>query len=159
VPAVGAPELETLVFPTVDHHLHFVGAAHLSGRHVISTELGTTLNGAYSTSVRELMNMARDALAAGVNNIVVHGMAYGGEYLSTWPGYTVQRYGFGDSWGRRSPDWLYMNETMAYTARNVFVLRSGVPKRDVAFYRYDEPRSMTPGYESDDLRSAGKKKH
>ena len=48
-----------------------------------------------------------------------------------------------------------MHETMMYTVRNQLVLQTGVPKRDLAFYRYDEPWSMSVGYEGD-LRAAGK---
>jgi len=153
---VGTPELETLAFPDIDSSLQFVGAAHLSGQNIISSEIGAETSGAYSLSTTGLANLFKNSFVVGVNSGVVHGMAYGGEFLSTWPGYTPLSFSFGDMWGPRRPDWMYINETMAYVARNQLCLRTGTAKRDIAFYRYDVPWSMAVGYEPHDLRSAGK---
>ena len=87
--------------------------------------------------------------------MVVHGMPYGGEFMSTWPGYTPLLYSFDYNAGPRLPDWNYMDDHMAYAARNQLVLQTGMTKRDVAFYHYDEPRSVTEGYNFSDLRAAG----
>lgn len=103
----------------------------------------------------DLLRLFKESFAAGVNAMVVHGMPYGGDYLSSWPGYTALSFGFGDMWGPRLPAWKYMNDTMAYTARNQLVLQTGTVKRDIAFYHFDNPWSMQPGYEQEDLRAAG----
>lgn len=128
----------------------------MSGRNIISSEVGATLTGAYGLSVKDLLTLFQDSFAAGVNAVVIHGMAYSGEFFSTWPGFTPMGYGFGDAWGRRRPDWKFLNDSMMYTARNQLVLQTGTPKRDIAFYRYDEPWSTTVGYEPQDLRASGK---
>ncbi len=134
----------------------YVGAAHLSGRSVISSEIGAEFSGAYSLSARNLTTLFQEALVSGVNSLVVHGMPYGGEFMSTWPGYTPLSFAFGDMWGRRLPDWRFLNDSMLYAARNQLVMRTGITKRDIAFYLYDEPWSRLPQYKSDDLRLAGK---
>jgi hypothetical protein len=144
-----------LAFPTIDLASQYNGAAHLSGRNIISSEVGATLTGVYGLSTMDLLALFKESFAAGVNTMVVHGMPYGGDYLSSWPGYTALSFGFGDMWGPRLPAWKYMNDTVAYTARNQLVLQTGTVKRDIAFYHFDNPWSMQPGYEQEDLRAAG----
>ncbi|KAM5353547.1 hypothetical protein ACJ41O_000197 [Fusarium nematophilum] len=155
VPAVEVPELESLGFTTIDDSLQFVGAAHLSGRNVISTEIGAVQTGAYSQSVPSLVNLFRDAFAGGVNSMMVHGMQYGGEYMATWPGYTPFQYVYGELWSPRQPAWKHMNQIMAYTARNQVVLQAGTAKRDVAFYLYKQPWGSGVFYDGADLRAKG----
>lgn len=156
VPVVGVPELESNAFTDIDMFYQYVGAAHLSGRRVISSEIGAAFSGAYSLSARDLTVLFQEALVAGVNSLVVHGMPYGGEFMSTWPGYTPLSFGFGDMWGRRLPDWSFLDNVMTYAARNQLIMQTGTPKKDVAFYLYDEPWSRTDQYKLNDLRSAGK---
>ncbi|UPK96040.1 hypothetical protein LCI18_006975 [Fusarium solani-melongenae] len=156
VPVVGGPELESLGFPEIDHSRQFVGAAHLSGRNIISTEVGAVPTGGYSLSVPSLINLFRDAFAGGVNAMVIHGMQYGGEYMNaTWPGYTPFQYVYSELWSPRQPAWEFMNDTMAYTARNQLALQAGKPRMDIAFYLYKQPWSATVFYEGDDLRTQG----
>ncbi|KAM6504798.1 hypothetical protein FSOLCH5_015288 [Fusarium solani] len=155
VPLVEVPELESLGFPTIDDSLQFVGAAHLGGRNVISTEVGAVQTGAYSLSVPSLVNLFRDAFAGGVNSMVLHGMQYGGEYNATWPGYTPFQYVYSELWSPRQPAWTHMNHTMAYTARNQVVLQAGAAKRDIAFYLFKQPWSAGVFYDGADLRAKG----
>lgn len=133
-----------------------MGAAHLGGRNVISTEVGAVQTGAYSQSVPSLVNLFRDAFAGGVNSMMLHGMQYGGEYNATWPGYTPFQYVYSELWSPRQPAWTHMNQTMAYTARNQVVLQAGTVKRDVAFYLFKQPWSAGVFYDGADLRAEGR---
>ncbi|KAF4478574.1 hypothetical protein FAGAP_12315 [Fusarium agapanthi] len=156
VPEVGTPELESLGFPTIDSALHFVGAAHLSGRNIISTEVGAMALGSYTQTIPKLVDLFKDSFAAGVNMMVIHGYPYNGEYVgTTWPGYDPLGYAFTDTWNDRQPAWQYMNDTMAYAARNSLVLQTGTPRVDLAFYFYEQPWRGIDSFKGDDLRAAG----
>lgn len=133
-----------------------MGAAHLGGRNVISTEVGAVQTGAYSLSVPSLVNLFRDAFAGGVNSMMLHGMQYGGEYNATWPGYTPFQYVYSELWSPRQPAWTHMNQTMAYTARNQVVLQAGTAKRDVALYLFKQPWTAGVFYDGADLRAEGR---
>lgn len=82
-------------------------------------------------------------------------MSYGGEYHATWPGYTPFQYSYSELWSPRQPAWHYLNDSMAYAARNQVVLQRGVAKRDVAFYIYKQPWLAETFYEGGDLRQKG----
>lgn len=89
--------------------------------------------------------------------MLIHGMAYGGEYPgATWPGHTPFQFIFTELWGPRHSAWDYMAEMMNYTARNQFVLQSGVAKKDLAFYMYKDPYVITPERNATDIRARGK---
>lgn len=52
VPLVGAPELESLGFDeSIANYLQFTGAAHLSRRNTVSTEIGAQRIGAYAQTL------------------------------------------------------------------------------------------------------------
>lgn len=157
IPQVSAPELEQpLVFNKIDHILQFSGAAHISGRNIISTEAGAVIGGAHALSVQDLLHFCREGFAGGVNTIVFHGMPYGGEYMATWPGYTPLNWLSGELWSPRMPYWEHLSDAMAYISRNQLVLQSGAAKVDLAFYLHQDttvPLSMK--YKDDDLRDAG----
>ncbi|KAI0475378.1 hypothetical protein GGR56DRAFT_510973 [Xylariaceae sp. FL0804] len=157
VPLVPVPELESLGFDdSIDRYRQFTGAAHLAGRDVISTEIGAVLEGSYALSVPALKGLFDNSFAAGVNNLVLHGYAYSGEYVETnWPGYTPFQYEYTEMWGPRQPAWAYLNDTMLYAARNSLVLRAGVPRIDVAFYYYQDPWLVDEIYVGEDFNAAG----
>ncbi|KAH8878917.1 hypothetical protein GQ53DRAFT_849936 [Thozetella sp. PMI_491] len=157
VPFMGAPELESLAFfENIDRYRQFMGAAHLAGSEVISTEVGAISIGAYAFSVPELLRMLKGSFAVGVNTLVLHGYAYSGNYPgTTWPGLTTFEYRFTDMWGPRMPAWRHLNDSLLYAARNSLVGKLGVPKVDLAFYidvHYYEDIDFYPG---PDLTSAG----
>lgn len=153
---VSGPELESLGFTEIDHMLQFVGPAHLAGQNIISTEIGAVPTGGYSQTVPSLVNLFHDAFAGGVNAMLIHGMPYGGEQPgSTWPGYTPFQFRFTELWGPRQPAWSYIAETMSYTARNQLILQSGVAKRDLVFYLYKDPYTITTIHDGTDLRESG----
>jgi len=136
--------------------LQFVGPASLARRNVVSTEIGAMPSGGYSLTLPKLVELFHDAFASGVNSMLIHGMSYGGEQPgSTWPGYTPFQFVFTELWSPKQPAWNYMAEIMEYTARNQVILRSGVTKKDLVFYLYKDPYTITPGRDGADLRSSG----
>ncbi|CAK7214333.1 hypothetical protein SBRCBS47491_002105 [Sporothrix bragantina] len=143
VPLVGAPELESLGFAeSISNYRQFTGAAHLSGRNVVSTEIGAQRIGAYAQAVPALIKLFQDSFAAGVNILVIHGFPYSGTYPgTTWPGYTPFQYEFGEMWGPRQPAWRHINDTLRFAARNTLVLTTGVSRVDVAFLNWQVPFS------------------
>lgn len=157
VPEVAVPELESLGFPTIDSALHFVGAAHLSGRNVISTEVGAVASGSYTQTIPSLVALFKDSFAAGVNMMVIHGYPYSGEYINTtWPGYDPFVYAYTECWNERQPAWRHMNDSLAYAARNSLVLQTGVPRVDLAFYTFAQHElDAVETSRGDDQRAAG----
>ncbi|KAK3314019.1 hypothetical protein B0H66DRAFT_630330 [Apodospora peruviana] len=156
VPLVGGPELESMGFDeSIDSYRQFTGAAHLFNRNSISTEIGAKRGGAYVQSVPSLLSLFRDSFAAGVNTLVIHGMPYEGPYPgTTWPGYTPFDYEFADMWGPRQPAWRHLNDTMLYSARNSEVLKTGVPRIDLAFYAWKHPWSSGAVFKGGDALTA-----
>ncbi|KAL1895595.1 hypothetical protein Sste5346_005064 [Sporothrix stenoceras] len=142
-PLVGAPELESLGFgESIANYLQFTGAAHLSGRNTVSTEIGAQRIGAYAQTVPALLKLFRDSFAAGVNTLVIHGFPYSGTYPgTTWPGYTPFQFEFGEMWGPRQPAWRHLNDTLGFAARNTLALKTGVSRVDLAFYSWQVPFS------------------
>jgi hypothetical protein len=133
-----------------------MGPAHLSGRNVVSSELGTVGSAAYTLNLQGLTTLFKDEFAAGVNMMVLHGMPYAGDYLSTWPGYIPAAYVTDTIVSPRTPSWNYLNDTLTYAARNHLVLQTGTPKRDIAFYLYKSPWHATTEDKHADLERAGK---
>ncbi|RFU24424.1 hypothetical protein B7463_g11914, partial [Scytalidium lignicola] len=157
VPFIPTPELESLGFNNnIDMYRQFTGAAHISGRNVISTEIGAVLTGAYTQTVPSLLNIFRGSWAAGVNRMVIHGFSYNGAYPgTTWPGYTAWWYLYGEQWNERQPAWRHLNDTFMYIARNNLVLQTGVPQLDLAFYYYQDPWNSAEIYPGEDLMHQG----
>ena len=84
--------------------------------------------------------MMDDSFAAGVNTLAIHGFPYGGAYQgTTWPGYSPFQYEFGEMWGPRQPAWRHLNDSLLYAARVCEVLRTGVPRIDLAFLAWKDP--------------------
>lgn len=136
--------------------LQFVGPAHLGGRNVISTEVGAVVTGGYSQTLPSLVNLFNDAFSAGVNMMVIHGMQHSGDQPNTtWPGYTPFQYRFTEIWGSRQPAWTYMGEVLNYTARNQAVHQTGIAKRDLAFYHWNDPWAITTIQDGARLRQSG----
>lgn len=160
VPHVHVPELESLGFKEdIDLYRQFTGPAHLAGRNIISTEVGAISVGAYKLTVPKLKNLFDQSYAAGVNNMVIHGYAYGGEYYgTTWPGYTPFQYKFTEMWNHRQPAWKHMDELLAYSARNSMMMQSGTPKVDLAFYYFENPWRFSKIYSSSEMNQHGELK-
>ncbi|KAF4918596.1 hypothetical protein CGCVW01_v008706 [Colletotrichum viniferum] len=152
------PELESLGFSeSINEYRQFTGAAHLAGRNVISNELGAVLGSTYKQAIPNLKALLDGSFAAGVNNVVLHGYAYSGQYPgTTWPGYTPFQYEYSDMWGPRQPAWRHLNDLMTYSARNSMIMRQGIPKVDLAFYYFEVPFKFGAGvYNKSDLNEFG----
>ena len=151
------PELESLGFAlNINLYRKFTGAAHLAGRNTISTEVGAVPGGAYKLRIPELKALFDGSYAAGVNTMVVHGYAYSGEYVNTtWPGYTPFQYQFTEMWNPRQPAWRHLDDLFTYSARNSMIMRSGVPKIDLAFYYYENPFTRAQTYPDSDMNRYG----
>lgn len=154
---VQVPELESLGFSeNIDLYRQFTGAAHLAGRNVISTEIGAMPGGAYNLRIPKLKLLLDGSYAAGVNTMVIHGYAYGGEYFNTTrPGYTPFQYVFTEMWNYRQPSWQHLDDLLTYSARNSMVLRSGVSKVDLAFYYFEIPFAFAEIYPGLDMNQHG----
>ncbi|SPO03179.1 uncharacterized protein DNG_05861 [Cephalotrichum gorgonifer] len=157
IPLLDAPEGESLAFnDNIDVYRQFVGAAHLSGQNLVSTEVGAVHVAPYSQSVPELLARIRRSLAGGFTMNIIHGATYTGPYPNTtWPGYTTFNYQFTDMWSKRQPGWQHMNSIMDYIGRNQYLLSRGVPKVDLAFYLYAAPWPAQEAYSSPNLQNLG----
>ncbi|OTA67976.1 hypothetical protein K449DRAFT_364494 [Hypoxylon sp. EC38] len=157
IPLVTVPELESLGFMNnIDVQRQFTGAAHLSGRSIISSEAGAVNVPAFSQSVPEFLGIMTRSYAAGVNQLVVHGFPYSGPYINTtWPGYTTFFYQFTEMWNQIQPAWQHLKDVFDFLGRNQWVLQEGIPRVDLALYLDEVPWLPIVSYASENLRDAG----
>lgn len=160
IPFVNAPECESLQFAdNIDGYRQFAGPAHLSGKRVISNEMGAVMLEAYNMPHSELLALINRAVIGGVNQVVLHGQSYTGNYYqTTWPGYTAFMYLFSELYSDKQPSWLHgFGDILNYVARVQYLQQSGVPRTDVALYNKvsaTKPNFPTL-YSSKDLIRAG----
>lgn len=154
---IDAPECESLGFDdVVDAYHQFSGPAHLSGKNVISNEMGATDVPAYSLTIPNLLFHVKRAAVGGVTMNVFHGSPFTGNYPNTtWPGYTTFAYMFTDMWNSIQPCWQQMKDTIDYVARNQWTLQQGVPRVDLAFYLWENPYVVLQEYPSTNLQERG----
>lgn len=161
IPYVNAPECESLQFQdNIDGYRQFSGPAHLAGKRVISNEMGAVMLKAYNLPHSELLSYINRAVVGGVNQMVLHGQSYTGDYYgTTWPGYTAFQYLFSELYSDKQPSWNHgFGDVLNYVARVQFLQQSGVPRTDVAIY--NKVSATIPNfptlYSSNDLINAGK---
>ncbi|KAF9873062.1 hypothetical protein CkaCkLH20_09572 [Colletotrichum karsti] len=160
IPFADAPECESLQWrDNVDGYRQFSGPANLARRNVISNELGAVFGRPYSLAIPELLFMMNRAVSGGVNQFVIHGQAYSGNYpQTTWPGYTAFRYYVSDLYSPKRPDWDNgLKAALNYMARVQHIQQKGIPRTDVAFYNkqsVSDPNAATI-YHEEDLVSQG----
>ncbi|KAH8879860.1 hypothetical protein GQ53DRAFT_853096 [Thozetella sp. PMI_491] len=157
IPLVNAPEDESLEFANeIDRYRQYAGPANLAGKRIISNELGAQIYRAYQQTLPELLDIFKHAIAGGVNQVVIHGSAYSGNYPNTtWPGMVTFGYQFSDSHNRHQPAWEDYRSSVDYMARQQWVAQTGIPRRDVVFW---EKRYWFPGntsYGETDLLQRG----
>lgn len=160
IPYVDAPECESLQFAdNVDGYRQFSGPANLAGKNVISNELGAIFGKAYRFTIPELLFSMNRAVAGGVNQFVIHGLSYSGDYpQTTWPGYTAFRYAVSDMFSPKRPDWGHgLGAALDYMARIQHVQQTGMPRTDVAFFNKQSVTDPNAGtiYQPKDLVSEG----
>ncbi|CAG7921801.1 unnamed protein product [Penicillium olsonii] len=157
---VDAPECESLAFnDNIDGYRQFSGAANVAQKPVISNEMGADLQKALALPLSEILGQINIAFAGGVNQIVLHGQTFTGDYFeTTWPGYLSFFLLFSESYMDKQPAWeLGMPDMINYVNRNQFVLHTGQPRTDVAFFNkvsYTDPQ-LNSLYKEDDLIDNG----
>ncbi|GKT63413.1 secreted protein [Colletotrichum tofieldiae] len=146
IPFVDAPESESLQGQNkVDSYRNFAGPAYLSGKKITSNELGASFARAFNLAIPELLQMANRGFSGGLNQFVIHGQSYTGNYpATTWPGNAPFRYVVSDLWNSKRPDWDNgLAYALDYMARLQYVQRQGIPRTDVVIYN---KHSATDGY-------------
>lgn len=157
IPKVNAPEDESLEFANeIDRYRQYAGPANLAGKRVISNELGADIYKAFQQTLPELLDIFKRAIAGGVNQAVIHGSPYSGNYPNTtWPGMMTFGYQFAECHSRHQPAWDDYSQFMDNMARHQYIFQSGIPRRDVLFW---EKRFWFPGntsYADSDLVDYG----
>ncbi|KAJ5769407.1 secreted protein [Penicillium odoratum] len=158
VPYVNAPECETLGFSeNIDGYRQFSGPANLAGKRVISSEAGAQIYEAYQESISELLWTFKRSFAGSVNNFIIHGFPNSGNYgNTTWPGFTTFMYLFSAMHGPRQPAFAFYSEFLNWVSRNQFILQTGIPRVDVAFWSKSTTYTSIPtSYVPVDLQEAG----
>lgn len=158
VPLVDGPECETLGFShNIDGYRQFAGPANLAGKRIISNEAGAVYLAAYKQTIPELLWDLKRAFVGGVNQFVLHGFPFTGDYgNTTWPGFITFNYAFSEMHGPRQPAWEFASEWLDWTARMQYVAQSGIPKVDLAFWsKLTSYATVTTQYEPTDLLDAG----
>ncbi|KAK5033113.1 hypothetical protein LTR13_007078 [Exophiala sideris] len=137
IPSVDAPECESLDFSDlIDGYRQYAGPANLAQRRIVSSECGAVRGEAFVQLLPELMWHVKRSYAGGVNQFVFHGYPYSGDYgNTTWPVFTTFDYQYSSMHGPNDPGWDFYRDQIDFVARNNFLLQSGVPKFDVAFWQ------------------------
>lgn len=162
IPFVDVPECESLTFlDLIDSYRQFVGPANLARRNVISNELGAVRWSGFRYHLPELLFSANRGFAGGVNQYVLHGQAYSGNYYqTTWPGHVPFNYLFSEPWSPQEPVWEHgFEDALNYLARVQYIQQSGIPKVDVAIYNKESTTTIRTVYSSTDLIERGESSH
>jgi hypothetical protein len=131
------PECESLGQPSIDLIRQFSGGVNLAGRNILSSEMGAGRYLAYESTMIQQIQDARLAFAGGVNQIILHGYPSSTNYAQTsWPGLTPFLYEFSELHGPRQPGWRHYGDYLEMLGREMWLLRKGTPKIDVAVLRY-----------------------
>ncbi|EXK80650.1 hypothetical protein FOQG_14856 [Fusarium oxysporum f. sp. raphani 54005] len=158
VPQVDAPECESLGYEdNIDSYRAFSGPARLTGKRVVSNEMGAVRNAGLQYHLPHLVFQVNRAFMGGVNQMVLHGQSYSGPYYgTTWPGHVPFNYLFAEPFSPRLPSWNNgLKGTMDYIARNQHVLQNGTPKVDVVIYNKQSASTIRRIYQGDDLLARG----
>lgn len=104
---------------------------------------GESNSGNYEQTFLDHLWHDQRAYASGVNQVVLHGYPYSGEYNgealegTQWPGFTgFDSSRWSNSWGERQPNWMFAQTYLDYLARTQVALREGTPKVDLAIYHH-----------------------
>jgi hypothetical protein len=158
VPFVDAPECETLsFFDNIDQYRAFSGPARLSGKRVISNELGAISGLAYDYHFSKMMYNLNRAFVGGINQIIVQGQTFAGLYPNTtWPGHTPFVYLFSEPWSPKLPTWKYgLKQVVEYANKVQHIFQNSVAKADVVLYHKQSATTMGNIYQADDLLNEG----
>lgn len=161
VPSYDAPETETLGYGggMIDGMRQYAGPTYLSGKKVMSCEMGTQGIPGFQQHTHDLLFLVNRAVAGGVNQHVIHGQVYSGPYPNTtWPGFSAFNYVVSGTWSPRQPSWDHgFGDTLNYMARTSYIQQHGAPKTDVVFYLKESSSDQSSAkYQYTDLSDAGK---
>ena len=125
------PETESMLGPEAILKVMASGA-HLYNRPIVSAESVVFINRAYTTTPQKIRLAVDKLFAAGVNQVIYHGVPYR---------YTTKDFG-PEGWypfsspylGEGNTYWKYQKAVNEYVARTQYALRSGKPHTDVLIY-------------------------
>ncbi|MBD7971212.1 glycosyl hydrolase [Paenibacillus gallinarum] len=146
--SVDVPEAESLGFKDNTESVRLLsGAVHMGRKPIYSYELGAVQGKAYEqqwTGADGLLWKMHQALAGGVNQVVLHGMSYNSssvtgpvEPIFNWPGLSLMGTAYSNEWGNRQPIFEHSRMMTDYISRLQFILRQGRPRVDLAIYRHE----------------------
>lgn len=159
IPLVDGPECETLGFShNIDGYRQFAGPANLAGKQIISSEAGAVGGLTYQQTIPTLLWDLKRSIAGGINQFVLHGYPFSGDYgNTTWPGFVTFNFLFSEMHGPRQPAWGFYGEWLNWTARTQFIAQTGIPKVDLVFWsKLGSYSSISTQYAPTDLVDAGK---
>ena len=161
IPELDIPECESLQFrDNIDSYRQFSGPANVAGKEIISVELGAIFGRAFSYDISDLTFAVKRAISGGVNQAIVHGQQYSGNYSgTTWPGYVSFGYHVSDQYSNKRPDWDHgLAQAFEFIGRVQYVHRQGVVRTDVAMYNKQSATDpiVHTLYQEDDLLNGGK---
>lgn len=162
---VGTIEGETLAFDEknsaggYDCFRYLSGGAHISGKQIISDEVGAIF-GKYinNATFEEVLATINRNTASGANQYVLHGYPAKFEFVNTtankWPGWapfdeSSSYSGVSEAWGERNPVWENFSILSDYMARSQLVTQTGIAKKDLVFY-YDQTVIKDTFFNQDD---------
>ncbi|CRG91023.1 Multicopy suppressor of chk1 protein 1 [Talaromyces islandicus] len=160
IPYTDVPECESLGFNNnIDAYRQYSGPALLSGKKIISNEMGAERLQAFRYHFIDLLWSINRAAAGGINQVVLHGQTYSGNYTgTTWPGYVPFSYIFSEIYSQKHPAWDHgFSDVLNYVARLQYAQQHGQPKADIAIY-YETSATETAiptKYTSSDLIDKG----
>lgn len=133
-------EGESLGFKNLDDYRSLAGGSNMGQKTIISNEAAAFATSAYTTTWERVLRTLNPIFAAGVNQNVLHGFSYKEAPTAEWPGFAAftpynGNIGYAESWGPRQPAWRHAPDIAAYMGRVQLLMRRGVPKHDVGFFR------------------------
>jgi alpha-L-rhamnosidase len=134
------PETESMLGPEANIKIMTSGG-HLYNKPIISAESVVFNSRAYTITPQKIKIAVDKLFAAGVNQIIYHGVPY--HYTPTelgpegWYPFSMATFGsinFSSNLGEGNIFWKYQKEVNEYISRTQYALRSGKPHADVLIY-------------------------
>lgn len=131
------PETESMLGQEVMLKVMASGA-HLYNRPILSSESVVFAKRAYMTTPQKTRLAVDKLFAAGVNQIIYHGIPYRYKTDETmpigWNPFCSPGINFSSDFGEGNTFWKYQKELNQYIGRTQYALRSGRPRADVLIY-------------------------
>lgn len=134
------PETENMLGAEANLKI-LTSGAHLYNRPITSAESVVFINRAYTTTPQKIKLAVDKLFAAGVNQIIYHGVPYrytpgelGPEGWYPFSSPMIAQVNFSSNLGEGNIFWKYQKEVNDYINRIQYALRSGKPHADVLIY-------------------------